>query len=113
MSKYKDEEKRKEYLRNYWSKRYWEAFEEVRAYKLAYGCTDCGYADHHAVLEFDHILERGPKKACVASLYGKGMKAVWEEIAKCDVVCANCHNLRTWNRTRVSQYGREPDGEGK
>jgi organic radical activating enzyme len=23
---------------------------------------------------------------------------MWEEVAKCDLVCANCHRTRTWKR---------------
>ncbi len=55
-------------------------------------CVDCGEADP-VVLEFDH---RGAKAFGV----GKGFRdrnwqAVLDEMAKCDVVCANCHRRRT------------------
>ena len=29
---------------------------------------------------------------------GKTLKRIQEEIEKCDVVCATCHRIRTWNR---------------
>lgn len=73
---------------------------DIRQYKTKLGCKDCGYNLHHAGLDFDHMP--GTRKlANVAVLAGKGkIKKTWEEIAKCDVVCKNCHGIRTWNRQR-------------
>jgi hypothetical protein len=63
-------------------------------------CADCGvrYPPHQ--LEFDHV--RGTKVADVSRLATRpvGVKRLLEEIAKCEVVCANCHRLRTWCRRR-------------
>jgi len=61
-------------------------------------CTDCGVQYPFYVMQFDHV--RGKKKfnlSRVSSL-GMGRQAVLDEIAKCDVVCANCHAVRTWTR---------------
>ena len=40
------------------------------------------------------------KEAAVASLVSKGCSdaRLLEEIEKCDVVCANCHRMRTYRR---------------
>jgi hypothetical protein len=74
--------------------------EQLRQYKLERGCLDCGYKIHHAALEFDH-REGESKIADVAVLLNQNrLTAMWEEIAKCDVVCKNCHGIRTWNRTQ-------------
>jgi hypothetical protein len=58
-------------------------------------CLDCGIQDL-AVLEFDH---RDPllKEYDVSALVGAAFSwsTVLREIAKCDVVCANCHRKRT------------------
>jgi hypothetical protein len=55
-------------------------------------CVDCGEGDP-LVLEFDHL---GNKKFDIArGLRGRTWQAVLDEIAKCDVVCANCHRRRT------------------
>jgi uncharacterized CHY-type Zn-finger protein len=56
-------------------------------------CTDCGAHDL-AVLEFDH---RGAKRGNVSDLVRSAVawETVLQEIAKCDVVCANCHRRRT------------------
>jgi hypothetical protein len=58
-------------------------------------CTDCGLGDF-AVLELDH---RDPqhKRDDVSNLVRQshGWPTIAREIAKCDVVCANCHRKRT------------------
>lgn len=63
-------------------------------YLTAHSCTDCG-EDDPIVLEFDHV--RGKKSAGIAVLIRKGasMARLTAEIAKCEVVCANCHRRRT------------------
>lgn len=75
---------------------------EFRAYvqsiKLERGCADCGYRGHPAALEFDHLpghvkLGRLASMAC-----GSALATIHAEIAKCEVVCANCHRIRTANR---------------
>lgn len=63
-------------------------------------CVDCAAEGRDgkwpiAVLHFDHVPERGPKLFNI----GNGdyaIKTVETEIAKCDVVCANHHAIRTW-----------------
>lgn len=59
-------------------------------------CADCGKQYPSCVMDFDHV--RGEKKCNVAALVsrGSGEAAILEEAAKCDVVCANCHRIRTW-----------------
>jgi transcriptional regulator with XRE-family HTH domain len=72
--------------------------EYVLEHLLRTRCTDCGERDP-VVLEFDHI---GEKVAHVARLLSDGAskKAVDAEIARCEVVCANCHRRRTARRGR-------------
>lgn len=69
---------------------------KVEEIKMASGCVDCGYNEHPEALEFDHV--RGEKLFNVASGIRKAWSKVLEEIAKCEVVCANCHRIRTANR---------------
>lgn len=60
-------------------------------------CRDCkkGFGPH--VMDFDHI--RGKKIANIGSgRFHGSMKALKKEIAKCDVVCANCHREREHKR---------------
>ena len=63
--------------------------------KLA-GCKDCGITDVR-VLEFDHVPERGPKRYGIMGVLASTHR-LKEELAKCDVVCANCHAIRTRER---------------
>lgn len=55
-------------------------------------CVDCGETDP-GVLEFDHL---GEKKFSIAQgMRNRNWQTVLDEMAKCDVVCANCHRRRT------------------
>jgi len=64
-------------------------------------CHDCGVKYPYYVMQFDHIPERGEKKFNLSSTGGTSRKRVEEEIAKCEIVCANCHTERTHSR-RIS-----------
>jgi len=66
----------------------------LRDYKLSKSCTDCGYKNHHAALEFDHVMGDKKLNICLAQSINQANK----EIAKCEVVCANCHKIRTFER---------------
>lgn len=68
--------------------------------KLAAGCTDCGYADHPRALDFDHIGtdKLGDVGRMVHNRIARAV--ILAEMAKCEVVCANCHRIRTWKRER-------------
>ena len=50
-------------------------------------------------MELDH-RDDTIKEAAVADLVSKGCTdaRLLEEIEKCDVVCANCHRMRTYQR---------------
>lgn len=49
-------------------------------------------------MDYDHV--RGEKVSNVGDMAQEayGIIAIEAEIAKCDLVCANCHRLRTWLR---------------
>ena len=65
-------------------------------------CADCGKSYPYYVMDLDHV--RGTKVQNVANLRGRvGTEKLLEEIAKCDVVCANCHRERTFSRKRVTK----------
>lgn len=60
-------------------------------------CADCNQSFPYYVMDFDHV--RGDKKFNLGGAYEKrGRKVVLAEMAKCDVVCANCHRIRTHDR---------------
>lgn len=66
--------------------------------KLQSGCADCGYRGRSEALDFDHV--RGIKKFNISQRLQYKPERLLAEIAKCDVVCANCHRIRTYNRRR-------------
>lgn len=68
----------------------------LQDYKVEHGCKDCGYNEHHAGLEFDHIGD--DKVYNLGNMAPMSMAKILVEVAKCEVVCGTCHNIRTWNR---------------
>ena len=61
--------------------------------KQASGCVDCGYNEHPVALDFDHV--RGEKEFTISDGLHRPWRDVLKEVNKCDVVCSNCHRVRT------------------
>lgn len=61
-------------------------------------CSDCGIRYPPYVMEFDHV--RGEKIADLSHMAHsrQAWGRVLAEIAKCNLVCSNCHAVRTWSR---------------
>jgi hypothetical protein len=82
----------------WWSARREETRRKLWEHKLRNPCVDCGNTDPR-VLQFDHV--RG-EKTCDVTTLAFSKKASWPKIAaeikKCEVRCANCHALRSWER---------------
>lgn len=67
-------------------------------------CVDCGNTFHPCAMDFDHINE--DKINDVSNMIRLSSWAkILEEIAKCELVCANCHRVRTWNRSNAMVLG--------
>ena len=65
-------------------------------YLRTHPCVDCGEPDI-VVLEFDHLRDKWKDvSAVMGGCYS--WDRIMEEVAKCDVVCANCHRRRTYGR---------------
>ena len=70
-------------------------------------CSDCGRRFPFYVMDFDH-RDRAEKLFNIGAdaLRGRcSIESLKREIAKCDVVCANCHRERT--HARVIELGRQ------
>lgn len=66
----------------------------IRNLKENSPCRDCGKFYPYYVMDFDHV--RGKKHANVMELIPTlSKKKIDEEIAKCEIVCSNCHRIRT------------------
>lgn len=67
-------------------------------FKQTKGCATCGYKSHPIALQFDHI-EPASKSV---NRSGSAIDPIWskhrikQELAKCQVLCANCHAIRTY-----------------
>lgn len=63
-------------------------------------CKDCGNSYPPECMDFDH---RDPttKAGQVSDLVHCKLERLHAEIAKCDLVCANCHRIRTHRGIRV------------
>lgn len=73
--------------------------EKINKYKLDNGCVDCGYNKHPHAIEFDHLpgFEKSKGVAAMLSQYYT-WEQIQKEIEKCELVCANCHRIRTATR---------------
>ena len=93
-----DPEKRARSRKKSAKARYSRSTEWINEYKLTQGgCVDCGYNAHPAALDFDH-MPGTEKKFNIGQFKWKSRSVLLEEIAKCELVCANCHRIRTVNR---------------
>jgi hypothetical protein len=69
----------------------------LRDLKTKTPCVDCGINYPYYVMDFDHV--RGQKHANVMELVSTlSKKRIDLEIAKCEIVCSNCHRIRTHMR---------------
>lgn len=76
------------------SRRRWKSKLELVEH-LGGKCKECGYAGHPAALNFHH---RDPStKSFELSANGLLLAARWDEVKKCDLLCANCHSIRHTN----------------
>jgi hypothetical protein len=105
---YKDPEKQREAVRRYYERNrdvYRKKNDRKRARlrqmvseAKSVPCMDCGKVFPPYVMDFDH---RGGKEAEIATLVNAlSLRRLVAEMAKCDVVCANCHRIRTYETNR-------------
>ena len=61
-------------------------------------CADCGGIFHPAAMAFDH-LPGSIKRDDISNLARRySVGRVRDELTKCELVCANCHAVRTFER---------------
>lgn len=63
-------------------------------------CTDCKRTFDPYIMDFDH-LPNSNKLFTISSAVGRGIsrQKIKDEINKCELVCANCHMIRTLDRS--------------
>jgi hypothetical protein len=69
----------------------------IQELKSSTPCMDCKESFPYYVMDFDHV--RGRKHKNVMELIPTLSKKIIDlEIAKCEIVCSNCHRVRTHER---------------
>lgn len=88
-------------------------FIRMVTYLQEHPCRDCGETDP-VVLDFDHLpgQEKRFEIARAVNASTRAWSTIRVEIAKCEVVCANCHRRRTarraGSRKHLVSLGLEP-----
>lgn len=101
---YKDPEVQKQAQNEHKAKK-----SEWLRHQKAVPCMDCGVQYPYWVMQFDH-RDPAEKIEVVSKLAARrvGWIKLEAEVAKCDVVCANCHAERTYWRME-EKLGRLPE----
>jgi hypothetical protein len=86
--------KRKEYYKQTVKETYSINIKLIHNEKLKRGCACCGYNASAYALDFDHI-DASTKICDVARMATRNLDKIQKEIAKCQVLCANCHRIKT------------------
>lgn len=73
----------------------------IQEIKESKPCKDCGKWYPYYVMQFDHLKD---KEFNIATNLKRGRPKILKEIEKCDLVCANCHFIRTHFRYEDSRY---------
>ena len=72
--------------------------DKVRAEKQK-PCADCGKSFPYYVMDFDHLSDKAFNIS--ESMAKVGWTKLKLEIDKCEVVCSNCHRIRTFDRSNA------------
>ena len=60
-------------------------------------CADCGIKYPPYVMDFDH-LPQYEKEFTISRSTHITMEALLLEVSKCEIMCSNCHRIRTHER---------------
>lgn len=58
-------------------------------------CADCKQTYPPVCMDFDHMPGFTKSFTIMSEYRYRSWKLILEEVAKCEVVCANCHRIRT------------------
>ncbi len=61
-------------------------------------CTDCTLRFPYYVMDWDHRPGETKSFNVSEALYNYGLERILAEIKKCDLLCSNCHRIRTHKR---------------
>jgi hypothetical protein len=90
-----------------WKAKMESLYKWLCGYKEDKGCTDCLTRYPHYVMHFDHLRDKKFNLSAYRAVRGITLEMLQEEVAKCEVVCANCHAVRTWKRLQENPHPRK------
>jgi hypothetical protein len=71
---------------------------DIRRLKEETPCLDCGESYAWYVMDFDHVKDKKSENISGLVRNGAARWRIFSEITKCEIVCANCHRVRTFTR---------------
>ncbi|MFN8518089.1 MAG: hypothetical protein U0667_01580 [Chloroflexota bacterium] len=89
-----------------WKRESWRAQARLLVGLKDVPCADCGLRFPACAMDFDHRVGTVKRQAVSRMIGRAGTDTILVEVAKCDIVCANCHRDRTFRR-RGQSSGRE------
>lgn len=88
-----------------------ERNEWLRSLKMR-PCADCGSSFAPEAMEWDHLPGEIKLGEISTALRHRSEQVILDEIAKCELVCANCHAIRTRARIMEKRSDRAVSEEG-
>ena len=70
----------------------------LREMKTGKTCTDCGGSFPPEAMQWDHLPGTVKLGEISSKIRRWSTKLIFEELANCELVCANCHAIRTYKR---------------
>jgi hypothetical protein len=67
-------------------------------------CVDCGNKFPSCCMEFDHVPGRGKKIGHISDMMSYSKEMLLLEIEKCDLICSNCHKIRTFIERDTNKF---------
>jgi len=74
-------------------------------------CYDCGEWKSKHRMTYDHLPQYEKKFNIAGVANKKTLRAILEEILKCDIVCRNCHDVREKQEEMQMDQPGEPEME--
>lgn len=87
--------------------RNYEINKKLLAEKKANGCEDCGFNAHPSALDLDHLdpatkyVTKTGRRPSPGTMLSYSPEIFALELAKCRVLCANCHKIHTFFQSKA------------
>ena len=73
-----------------------------KEYKQTLSCVQCGFDDSRALVF--HHRDPSTKSFTIANHTNRSRENLLKEIAKCDVLCANCHTIHHYDENLYEKH---------